>query len=215
MPHRNDELSSADEAPSTESVTPLTTFGIITDIQYADVDDGMNYDKTRHRYYRNSLKLVSEAVQNWRQHEIDNQCQLQFLLQLGDIIDLQAFTKNESDISLDRVLTEMNKLFPVNQSSQTQTQKILHLWGNHEMYNFPRKSLVNSVLNTAKLLGQNHLASTNCFVYEVTSKLRLICLDFYKLSLLGYEETDAEYVAALELMQAHNKNEDLNISEGK
>jgi manganese-dependent ADP-ribose/CDP-alcohol diphosphatase len=222
MPHQtNGETTNQPEnGTSTRSTKPVTTFGLLTDIQYADVEDGMSYDKTRHRYYRNSLNLVSEAVKNWKQHEIDNEVKLQFLLQLGDIVDLQAFAKNESEISLDKVMSELNKLFPVpvdqDGGAKEPEQKILHLWGNHEMYNWRRKgSLAGSVLNTARRLQQEHVENTNCFVYEVTDKLRLVCLDFYKSAIIGYEETDPEYVTALDYLRSHNKNEDLNSAEGK
>ena len=191
----------------------LVTFGLITDIQYADVDDGMSYDKTRHRYYRNSLKLVREAVAYWKQHEIEDDCKFKFFLQLGDIIDLAAKNKNESAESLQAVMIELDKLV-LNEPIENEP-KLLHLWGNHEMYNFQRKELINSVLNTAKSLQQNHLLNTNCYTYDVTENLRLICLDNYKSSLLGYEETDNEYIKALQLLQIKNKNDNLNSPNGK
>ncbi len=207
-----------DDAPDREetqdlTIKPLVTFGVLTDIQYADVDDGTNYDKTRKRYYRNSLNLVKEAIANWKQHEIDNQCNLKFILQLGDIIDLQANLKNESEASLDRVLTELNGLFPTDKIPINEV-KLLHIWGNHEMYNYKRDVLSTGILNTSVALKQNYLSNTNCYTYDVTNKLRLICLDFYRFSILGYDTTHQYYINALELIQTHNKNEDLNESSG-
>jgi manganese-dependent ADP-ribose/CDP-alcohol diphosphatase len=207
-----------DDAPNREetqnlAIKPLVTFGILTDVQYADIDDGMSYDKTRKRYYRNSLNLVKEAIANWKQHETENQCKIKFILQLGDIIDLQAKLKNETDISLDRVITELNRLFPSDQSATTEV-KLMHIWGNHEMYNYKRDVLSTGILNTSLALGQNSLANTNCYTYDVTDKLRLICLDFYRFSILGYDETHTDYKNALALIQTHNKNEDLNQSHG-
>ena len=207
-----------DDAPNREetqnsAIKPLVTFAILTDIQYADIDDGMSYDETRKRYYRNSLNLVREAISNWKQHEIDNQCKFKFLLQLGDIIDLQAKLRNETDTSLDRVMTELNKLFPYNQSPVNEV-KLLHIWGNHEMYNYQRDVLSTGILNTSLALNQNYLSNTNCYTYDVTNKLRLICLDFYRFSILGYDETHPDYKEALALIQTHNKNEDLNLAHG-
>ena len=48
------------------SVKPVLSFGLITDIQYADVDDAFRNDKMR--YYRKSLSLVKQAVEKmaWR-----------------------------------------------------------------------------------------------------------------------------------------------------
>lgn len=103
MTHRDDDVEK--EEVENPNIKPLVTFGILTDVQYADVDDGMSYDKKRHRYYRNSLNLVKEAVRNWKQHELDNSTKFKFLIQLGDIIDLQATVNNNSAITLSTVIT--------------------------------------------------------------------------------------------------------------
>merc|ERR1712127_330141 len=72
-------------------IKPVACFGVLTDVQYADVDDDdqdseaeeKNIDgditqisetttkkkKKQKKYYRNSLNLVREAVRNWRQYE--------------------------------------------------------------------------------------------------------------------------------------------------
>ena len=48
------------------SVKPVLSFGLITDIQYAGVDDAFRNDKMR--YYRKWLSLVRQAVKimAWR-----------------------------------------------------------------------------------------------------------------------------------------------------
>lgn len=109
-------------------------------------------------------------------------------------------------------MVELEKLFP--NKEMTSTTQLLNIWGNHEMYNFNRNDLANTPLNTSVVLGQNQVPKTNCYIYDVSKKLRLICLDFYKFSILGYEEKDTDYLEALKLIQAHNKNENLNNSEG-
>ena len=38
-------------------------FGVLTDVQYADIDDCLF--ESKNRYYRNSLILVSAAVADW------------------------------------------------------------------------------------------------------------------------------------------------------
>uniref|UniRef100_H2MD59 ADP-ribose/CDP-alcohol diphosphatase, manganese dependent n=1 Tax=Oryzias latipes TaxID=8090 RepID=H2MD59_ORYLA len=63
---------------------PLFTFGVIADVQYADIDDGYkNYSRRRDRYYRSSLQLLSNAQDAWREARV----QPLFVLQLGDLID--------------------------------------------------------------------------------------------------------------------------------
>lgn len=112
-----------------------------------------------------------------------------------------------------KVMTELEKLFPADENPNNEI-RLLHIWGNHEMYNFQRDSLANHVLNTSLALKQNGVPNTNCYTYDVTDKLRMICLDFYRQSILGYEETDENYIKALALIKSHNKNEDLNQSVG-
>jgi manganese-dependent ADP-ribose/CDP-alcohol diphosphatase len=205
-----------EERPLSKGVKPLVTFGLLTDIQYADVDNGTSYDKKRIRYYRNSLNLTREAVKNWLVHEQQNNVKFKFLIQLGDIIDLKATENGNSMNALNDVLNELNKLFVKNDCDNNEKNTItnlLHIWGNHEMYNFKRSELVDLPLNTAKALGQNLNSDANYYVYNVTEKLRLICLDFYKFSLLGYDETDEIYKKAFALITKHNKNENLNSYE--
>ncbi|XP_040187112.1 manganese-dependent ADP-ribose/CDP-alcohol diphosphatase isoform X2 [Rana temporaria] len=121
-----------DEAPG-----PLFTFGVIADIQYADKDDGYNYVQTRVRYYRSSLSLLQDATREWASENAPPA----FILQLGDIIDGFNVPLEASESSLTKVLAEFEKLkIPVH-----------HIWGNHEFYNFSRKQLMESKLNSMQL----------------------------------------------------------------
>ena len=40
---------------------PVLSFGLVTDIQYANADDAFRNDKTR--YYRKSLSLVRQVIE--------------------------------------------------------------------------------------------------------------------------------------------------------
>ncbi len=98
------------------------------------------------RYYRNSLILTKNAVNYWKSLEEKNGIKLKCILQLGDIIDGKAKSKG-SDDALNRVLEIFENYF--------KDQIILHVWGNHEFYNYDRIILANTWLNTAKFLQQN------------------------------------------------------------
>jgi len=63
-------------------------FGIIADIQYADIDDGESFMGVK-RYYRHALQAATLAVEEWEQQGDD----VLFVAQLGDIID--GFNKRE------------------------------------------------------------------------------------------------------------------------
>ena len=57
------------------------SFGIIADIQYADLDDGCSFSGVK-RYYRHALDACKLAVAEWETNK-----NIVFVAQLGDIID--------------------------------------------------------------------------------------------------------------------------------
>ncbi|KAM4691681.1 LOW QUALITY PROTEIN: dual specificity mitogen-activated protein kinase kinase 4 [Rhinophrynus dorsalis] len=189
---------------------PYFSFGIIADIQYADKDNGYNYTKTRMRYYRNSLTLLRGAVQEWAlEHK-----KPQFILQLGDIIDGFNVQNKRSSESLKKVLSELEKLeIPFH-----------HIWGNHEFYNFSRKHLTESKLNTKPVEGVMDQVPTSPrsmkFEYDHESvyayhfspfpKFRFLLIDSYDLSVIGRDPSSVKYESSLKLLKENNHNEDLN-----
>ena len=207
--HKNIDFND-DEEKQDFSQRPLSTFGLLTDVQYANIDDGFNYDQTKVRYYRNSLMLTREAIRNWRKYEQETQNRIEFVLQLGDLIDGKCKAMSDSLPALDKCLNELDSLFAGQDHDENRLPRVLHIWGNHEFYNFKRKEILDLPLNTARCLKQNLDSNGNYYVYNVTDKLRLICLDFYEFSALGFDETDPIYLKAIELLKTHNKNEDLN-----
>lgn len=90
-------------ASASNSQKPLFTFGVIADVQYADVDDGRNYDGSRIRRYRQALRILNAAVDDWNA----NVPNMMFLAQLGDVIDGfckgGASVKRHTDEALDAV----------------------------------------------------------------------------------------------------------------
>ena len=85
---------------------PIRSFGIITDIHYGDLDDRWNFSKTFIRHYRNSLQLVRQANAFWAKspHSID------FILQLGDLIDGFCQGNGTSEGDLQTILNEFLRL---------------------------------------------------------------------------------------------------------
>lgn len=195
------------------SIKPNVVFGLLTDVQYADVEDGFSYDKLRKRYYRNSLNLVKEAITNWKRFKTENNCDIKFIIQLGDLVDGKSKLSNDSINCMDKCLNELNRLFE-DTSSSSNDPKVLNIWGNHEFYCFKRKEIVDLPLNTARFLKQNLDTNANYYIYDVTEKLRLICLDFYEFSMLGYDEDEDIHKKSFDFLRSRNKNEDLNSTEG-
>ncbi|MFC2158125.1 metallophosphoesterase [Acidobacteriota bacterium] len=98
-------------------------FGLLTDIQYADVG------RLGSRYYRNSLKKLDLAVSEFERHS------LQFIIQLGDLID-----RNKESVS------------PVREVLKRIDVPIYHVLGNHDFYGSinPRQENVFSKLEIKK-----------------------------------------------------------------
>lgn len=189
-----------DEAPG-----PLFTFGVIADIQYADKDDGYNYVQTRVRYYRSSLSLLQDATQEWASESAPPA----FILQLGDIIDGFNVPLKASESSLTKVLAEFEKLkIPVH-----------HIWGNHEFYNFSRKQLMESKLNSMQL-GDPWVTSPGdpesfyAYHFSPFPKFRILLIDSYDFSVIGRDSSSHKYVKSLKVLKQKNKNADLNSPTG-
>jgi manganese-dependent ADP-ribose/CDP-alcohol diphosphatase len=182
-----------------ETIKPIISFGIITDIHYADNEDRWNYTKTHLRRYKNALKLVNEACHYW----INGKYSISFILQLGDIIDGVCFTNKTSVKDLNTILEQFTQNF--------KSLPIYHIWGNHELYNFSRTELLNGPLCSfdTKQSSPGHYGT-----FEVCPNLRIIALDTYELSALGVQNDSEVYIQAMELLKKHNQNENSNDPTG-
>lgn len=185
--------------------TPLFTLGVIADIQYADRDDGYNYTRTRMRYYRSSLQLLRNAQESWSESAV----KLEFILQLGDIIDGSNKRQDASERALDTVLSEFSS------GSGSSPVEVVHVWGNHEFYNFSRSALLRSKLNSTLHTDRSpkgSQAAGDIYAYHFSPfpGFTFVVLDAYDVSLVGREESTEQYSDAMNLIKQHNNNEDLN-----
>jgi manganese-dependent ADP-ribose/CDP-alcohol diphosphatase len=101
---------------------------VITDIQYANVDDGWDFHKRAERHYRNSLTVLKNAIQDWK-----NKGEISFIAQLGDLLDGLNKKYKTSEESLQLLVDQFLDF------------KVHHLVGNHELYNFGRSELKNKL----------------------------------------------------------------------
>lgn len=62
------------------SKMPLFKFGLISDVQWADISDGLSVQGMP-RYYREALRHAGRAVEAFRKENVD------FAIHLGDIVD--------------------------------------------------------------------------------------------------------------------------------
>lgn len=186
------------------SRVPLFTFGVIADIQYADLDDGYNFLRTHRRYYRSSMDLLGNALLSWSTAAVKPS----FILQLGDIIDGFNKPAGASERALDAVLTRFG--------SGSGSAVTHHVWGNHEFYNFSRDWLMESRLTSTELGCQGGAGGqVNAYRFSPHPGFTFVVLDAYDVALLGRDQSSQEYREALTLLTQHNNNQDLNCPPGR
>lgn len=134
---RHTQLLFSGQLPIETAPTFLFTFGIVADIQYANVPDGTSYGGIP-RYYRHSLQVAQHAAQQYQDERVS------LVINLGDIVDgkaqdLQAHGGepipgggDPGHAAMDDVLRAL---------SVYNHGPILHTYGNHELYNLHRDDL--------------------------------------------------------------------------
>ena len=116
---------------------------------------------------------------------------MQFVVQLGDIIDARAKAHKGSDVECSKVLEELQK---------SDCQYLVNIIGNHELYNFNREELV-------KRLGVlKDGSSWYSFKPWEDLPLRMVVLDGYDISTIqGLDENKTS--EAKTLLKRHNPND--------
>ncbi|XP_053721650.1 manganese-dependent ADP-ribose/CDP-alcohol diphosphatase isoform X1 [Synchiropus splendidus] len=181
--------------------TPIFSFGVIADIQYADVDERYNYSRTAMRYYRNSVHLLRNARQSWCESAVKPE----FIIQLGDIIDGVNHSHRTSEQALERVMAEFSRCpIPVH-----------HVWGNHEFYNFSRRELFLSKINSSGSGVPLPGGDIYAYTFSPFPGFTFVVLDGYDVSLLGREDGSVKYRDAHQLITQFNDSEDLNSPPGR
>ncbi|CAF0876159.1 unnamed protein product [Rotaria sp. Silwood1] len=178
------------------NLKPIVSFGLITDIHYANNDDRWNYSKTFLRRYRNSLNLVDQACNYW----LNGIHPIAFIIQLGDLIDGSCQTNKTSINDLETILKQFRNISP-----------IYHIWGNHELYNFTRNELLNGPLCS---FDTKNISPSHYGTFEVCPNLRIIAIDTYELSLLGIDKSEEIYIQSMNLLRKYNQNEKITDPTG-
>ncbi|CAF2381677.1 unnamed protein product [Rotaria sp. Silwood2] len=179
-----------------DHLKPIVSFGLITDIHYANNDDRWNYSRTFLRRYRNSLNLVDQACSYW----LNGIYSIAFIIQLGDLIDGSCQTNKTSISDLETILKQFRNISP-----------IYHIWGNHELYSFTRKELLNGPLCS---FDTKNISSGHYGTFEVCPNLRIIAIDTYELSVLGIDKNNEIYIQSMNLLRKYNHNESINDPTG-
>lgn len=187
------EMALKKRHPNPNSQKPLFSFGVITDIQYADIDDGKSFLGVP-RYYRHALLGLQRAVQAW-----NAKGDLEFAIHFGDIVDGYC-PKEESRAAFFRVTTEL---------ANFKGGQVYHMIGNHCLYNLPRHEL-NAIFKipTSEKLQQSY------YSFTPHPGFLFVVLDGYDVSALGWPEDHPHTKTAVELLNARNPNLEKNSPEG-
>lgn len=161
--------------------------GIVADTQYADCEDGAQFgDPTRKRYYRNSARILEEAS------ECFSSSSTRWNVVLGDILDGKCKRNNDLENSMNRITDAIEK-----HSGSGWTFVI----GNHDLFNYSRQQLADNPYYVPEMVKQHCSPQKLYHCQEISSKVALVYLDTYEVSIDGGNKQKAE-----ELIRAHNPN---------
>ncbi|KAI5057569.1 hypothetical protein GOP47_0027584 [Adiantum capillus-veneris] len=170
---------------------PIFSFGVITDVQYANIEDRCSFHGVP-RFYRHSLEALQRAVRCWNERR-----DLSFIIHLGDIVDGYC-PKEESYEVVTKVLDVFKEL---------QGLTVHHVLGNHCFYNLPR----NELNNMLQIPSEN---GTSYYAFSPAPGFQIIVLDGFDISVMGWPEGHPHRDEAIRLLEEKNPNEDKNSPEG-
>eukprot|EP00249_Psilotum_nudum_P014462 c24837_g1_i1 orf=894-1856(+) len=166
---------------------PKFSFGIITDVQYADIPDGCSFLGVP-RYYRHSLEVLKRAVISWNNHGGHS-----FAMNLGDIVDGYC-PKESSRNTVMRIVNEFNAFY---------LGPVYHILGNHCLYNLPRNEL-NEILKIPTSDGNSY------YTFCPLTGFRVVVLDGYDISAIGWPEGHPHTIRAVNILNKNNPNANKN-----
>ncbi|CAH0518705.1 unnamed protein product [Peronospora belbahrii] len=191
-------------------VTPLVSFGLVTDVQYADVEDGWDYHHTSKRYYRNALPQLNATIIEWLRvaESKTSTAKLRFAVNLGDLIDGKNRPASTSRQALESTKAAWR-------SFESAVGPVHHLIGNHELYNFPASVIQKKLLYQPPTIA-NDAPHRSYYDFQVPDapNFCFVVLDCYGLSILGREKSDPVHQEALALLRRVNPNENYNSPNG-
>ena len=126
------------KAPSSNA-SPSFSFGLLSDIQYAPINDGHSFSGTP-RFYRHALKASKVAALEFERLGVD------FAVNLGDIIDgncqgdeAKGNTPRKGEDDEPHAKLMLNDVMA---NLSAYSGPWFHVYGNHELYNFDRGEIV-------------------------------------------------------------------------
>lgn len=158
---------------------------MISDIQYADVNDCLSLAGKR-RYYRNSLKLLETAISDWQRSQVD------MVVHCGDIIDGRNASTGTSAQAMSEVLKRLEGV----------DVPVKHVLGNHCLANFDREQLIDLL----RMDTQRSPDAVGFYSFNIHPRWRIVVLDTCDISTLGRPRDHPHYQAARDILNSKNPN---------
>jgi manganese-dependent ADP-ribose/CDP-alcohol diphosphatase len=178
---------------------------LLTDVQYADVEDGWNFHKTQQRFYRHAICHLQEALDEWRQTTQAKTKEISFVINLGDLIDGKNKMVHNSKNAWEKIIQTLEPF-------QKQVAPVHHLLGNHELYNFPVEIFERDLLwEEAKKQKKNIYYD---FIHPQAPGIKFVILNTYGITSLGRQPNDPIFIEARKIIRSVNKNDNLNSPAG-
>lgn len=177
------------EEAKPDEILPIFRFGVISDPQYVDTEDGTNYDKTIIRRYRHSFEILQAACAEFSKEETT--CNIV----LGDTIDGKAGSLNIHEECLTQILSHTALLSP---------GKWHFVIGNHDLYCFSRDKLKHRLYNHVQFSSRG---DSKALYYDFVPfpGYRFIMLDAFDVS--EFSSSKPEYRnQAITLLNSKNPN---------
>uniref|UniRef100_A0A7S4DXD0 Calcineurin-like phosphoesterase domain-containing protein n=1 Tax=Lotharella globosa TaxID=91324 RepID=A0A7S4DXD0_9EUKA len=198
-------IAEEEESQRASSEEPLFRFGVIADVQYADIDNATSFGGGEYRFYRGTLDSLAKSIDWWNLHYPD----IQFIANLGDLIDGQNaggygaglnFSEPQSAVALERVVSQFRRsLCPT----------VHHAIGNHELYNFDREQLHSHLFkDKTPPLSEAPGATPSQLYYSFRPhpQWRFLLIDCYDIAVQGREEGSEQMAKARQLIAENNPN---------
>ncbi|PPS08079.1 hypothetical protein GOBAR_AA12570 [Gossypium barbadense] len=170
---------------------PLFSFGVMTDVQYADIPNGHSFLGVP-RFYRHSMLVLQRAVKSW-----NNNKNINFAIHFGDIVDGKC-PKDQSLNAVKKVVGEFENF----------KGPVYHMIGNHCLYNLPRDKLL-PLLKIPNLDGGRAY-----YEFSPAPGYRFVVLDGYDISAIGWPHDHPKTLEALKFLRERNPNSDKNSPNG-
>ncbi|XP_047314454.1 manganese-dependent ADP-ribose/CDP-alcohol diphosphatase [Impatiens glandulifera] len=167
---------------------PLFSFGVISDVQYADIPDGRSFLGVP-RFYRHSILVLRRAVEDWNSR---NKPKLKFVINLGDIVDGYC-PKDQSFTAVKKIADEFASF----------DGPVYHMIGNHCLYNLTRDKL----LPVLKIQTPENLAY---YEFSPVPEFRFVVLDGFDVSAIAWPQDHPNTKAAVDFLVEKNPNLDKN-----